>query len=436
MKTSKVWLTLIIIVLTACRAGGYVPHGIEGSLRLGTATPGISLYLDEWATESYTIMLPLVAKGGASTPASTPTPAPAVTSTLTATPALTVTPEITATAGVISPTITPTITITSSPAITSTPALSETVVITTTTSQTSTLVFTEVVVLQNGTINQVAWSPDGEMFAAATSVGIYLYDAKTLEITRRFDVGEPVNSVTFSPNKGLLVSGGLNADIRWRDPNNGQFLGTFDGHLLGVTDLALPAPGNILASGSDDGTVRVWGTANIIASGSGAGEVLHILRDAANRVTSIDISRDGQVLSAGSFQKVCLWDPTSGELLDTIAGLTGWVNDVALSPDGRILAVADSNSRIQLWDTSTGKQTHNIPIEQTGQILALAFSPDGGMLALGCQDGSVLLWDVAGNSLKVPTEKHEYAVTSLMFSPGGSILLTGSVDGTVGVWSE
>jgi predicted nucleic acid-binding Zn ribbon protein len=58
-----------------------------------------------------------------------------------------------------------------------------------------------------GIIYQLAYSPDGKLLAVATTIGIYLYDANTLDEVRFIDTGTWVYSVAFSPDGSLLASG-------------------------------------------------------------------------------------------------------------------------------------------------------------------------------------------------------------------------------------
>jgi len=68
--------------------------------------------------------------------------------------------------------------------------------------------------LGKGWINKIAYSPDGNLLAVASSVGVYLYDAGTLNEIRFIDTGARVNSVAFSPDGELLTSGSGDGTVR------------------------------------------------------------------------------------------------------------------------------------------------------------------------------------------------------------------------------
>ncbi len=110
-----------------------------------------------------------------------------------------------------------------------------------------------------GTVNQVAYSPDGRLLAVASSLGAYLYDAETLEEVRFIESDAGVLSVAFSPDGTTLASGSYDGTVRLWRVADGSLLRTLEGHTGGVESVAFSPDGATLASGSDDGTVRLWG---------------------------------------------------------------------------------------------------------------------------------------------------------------------------------
>jgi WD40 repeat protein len=308
----------------------------------------------------------------------------------------------------------------------------ETMIITSTNVQTMTIAFADVNIARSGSIHQMAWAPAGNLIAAGTSSGIYIFDATTLERINALSIGDSINSLLISPNIGLLVSGGRNGDIQWRDAANGWVWATFEGHSIGISDLALSFQGDFLVSGSDDGSVRIWSTSDVMDSNTDHYVPLYIW-ETNYRVSCVDIRWDGQVSVAGSYETAFAWDSETGEEIITIEGLAGWVNDLAFDPDGLSLAIADSSNHIQIWDTTTWQQTHNIELEQLNQLSALSFNPSGEILAVGGRDGSLILWDLLENTMNV-LENYPHEVTSLAFSPGGEQLVSSYQNGVWRMW--
>jgi len=95
---------------------------------------------------------------------------------------------------------------------------------------------------------------------------------------------------------------------------------------------------------------------------------------------------------------VRLWDPATGRRVRAPlqTGSRNGVPGVAFSPDGTLLASADSDGTVRLWDPATG-QPVGAPIQTGGQtsVWWVAFSPDGTLLASADSDGTVRLWQVS-----------------------------------------
>jgi tRNA A-37 threonylcarbamoyl transferase component Bud32 len=277
-----------------------------------------------------------------------------------------------------------------------------------------------------GRINRVVFSPDGRLLAVASSLGIYLYDAGTLEEVRFIPTDAGVRSVAFSPDGQTLASGSDDKAVRLWRAADGTLLRTLEGHTDWVRSVAFSPDGQTLASGSDDHTVRLWRVSD--------GALLRTLEGHTGSVWSVAFSPDGQTLASGAVDTtVRLWRAADGALLRTLEGHTGSVRSVAFSPDGQTLASGSWDDTVRLWRAADGALLRTLE-GHTDSVWSVAFSPDGRLLASGSDDKTVRLWRAADGRLLRTLEGHTAWVRSVAFSPDGRLLASGSIDGTVRLW--
>ncbi|HEY2738771.1 MAG TPA: hypothetical protein VGK45_10225, partial [Thermoanaerobaculia bacterium] len=159
-------------------------------------------------------------------------------------------------------------------------------------------------------------------------------------------------------------------------------------HKDAVRAVALEADGRTLATGSDDGSVRLFDLGR-------TGAPPRVLAGFADAVRTVAIDPAGRWLAAGSLDGTLrLWDlrssamsGTSGRSLPT---QTAAVRSLALG-GGRLASV--SGSEIRLWDAERGQEIRQLVSGHPGRINSVALSPDGNVLAAGGA-GGVFLWDL------------------------------------------
>jgi WD40 repeat protein len=175
--------------------------------------------------------------------------------------------------------------------------------------------------------------------------------------------------------------------------------------------LLITPDGRLAIAGSVKGRVsHDEGSASAMTSSEGAGQLylwhlpngraIRTLEGHRGAIRSLALSGDGRLLASGSDdQTVRLWELISGKTLFTFSMAKTYPQIVALSPDGRLLATGTGPARAQpfticLWSTATGKPVLELR-GHNSDVRCLAFSPDNQRLASGLSDGTALVWDVS-----------------------------------------
>lgn len=251
--------------------------------------------------------------------------------------------------------------------------------------------------LGKGKLHDIKYTLNGNRVAVATSIGIWIYDAQT-----------------------------------------GQEISLLTGHTGRVTSLGFPADGRFLASGSLDGTVRLWDIET--------GKQMALFAGHWRGIAAIAVSPDGKTVVSGDRLegRLIFWDTETGEqikrhtrytdnlihtfkiFLDRSRTLTypNAIEGLAFSLDGKTFASGHSDGIIRLWDAGTGRKLSLIKADKRASIWSLALSPDGKTLASSLPNAGVLLHTLQnGKSLSHRPVHHAHFPENLIFSPDGTTLI-------------
>ena len=298
----------------------------------------------------------------------------------------------------------------------------------------------------NQILSSLAISPDGDWLAAGTWGGdsVYVFNLRTKQLVTAGPMRMAGKYLGFSPHSPLLAFPVETEDkSRVRLWDAAKKLVVKDLPLVGRCGrLAFSADGNTLVTTTEppDSKLTLWSfpAGEVVRSlpigpvrGGGEQAPLAVAPDVST-VAYVSYERPGviQVIDIATGQE--RWASPSGE-----ADVTA----LAVSPDGKLLAsgqgLGGRESRIRLWDLTTGKQIGR-PLEgHRAWVSELVFWPDGKKLASASADQTIRLWDVTdpSNASSIRTlQGHRDEVWSLALMPGARYLASGSKDGELLVW--
>ncbi|KAK4222780.1 WD40-repeat-containing domain protein [Podospora fimiseda] len=216
---------------------------------------------------------------------------------------------------------------------------------------------------RTSSINTVVVSPDGQCMASGSfNDDFRLWDARTFDqcgVLENFDLIEDVNSGS--------ASGAMSGSELLKVPLAVTLSSELKAHSSPVTIVTFSPDGQCIASGSEDGTIKLWALE---------------LND--NHTLKVHTSR---------------------------------INHLAFSPRGKHLVASSADKTIS--------------VGHSDEVLVLCFSPSGTILASCSADGSTLLWDTLTGSQVATINIHKEAVTDAVFSPNQDILATCSMNTTM-----
>ncbi len=278
-------------------------------------------------------------------------------------------------------------------------------------------------------ITAVAISRGGQYWAAVSRRGevrVWREEGKLLHLVWQAHT-DTTFAFALSPDEHTLASGSMDGSVKLWDVESEALLWS-GWHTQGTTCLAFSPDGRLLASGGLDATVRLWEA----SLGTPVEDIPH-----PGPVFSASWSPDGRLLASGDVAGTTrLWEIGHSEpatCVQTLSGHTNLVRNLAFAPDGSILVSASWDSTVKLWQLASGRCLETL-VGHTERVEALAWSPDGGTLASGGRDTTIRLWDGKLGTLRAVLQGHSAIVFGLAFTPDSSHLLSGSDDGTLRLW--
>ena len=224
----------------------------------------------------------------------------------------------------------------------------------------------------------------------------------------------------------------------------GRIIRQFQGHHQKVNTLHFNEDSSVLASGSDDKSVRLW---DMRAASSRY--PIQILEDARDSIGSICIR--GAVIAVGSVDgHVRIYDIRKGGMTsDNLNGkmnvfyevfiivIVDAVTSVKLGMDSQCYLASTAASTVKLIDGPSGKTLNTFTgHRQEKYRLESTFTADESTVISGSEDSSIYLWDTLSGQIVNKLAGHSGAVVSVSsHSKNNQILLSASADGTIKLWN-
>jgi len=231
------------------------------------------------------------------------------------------------------------------------------------------------------------------------------------EMTRAMSGGLP---------RPLLVAAAPLADLP-----SAQLLRTLSGHTGRVYGCAIAADASLIASASEDGTVRIWNATD--------GASVAVLRGHTARVFGCSLSSDRARIASCSEDRVLnIWSIAEPMLLQSCVGHEGGIWSCAFFDGDRYLVSAGEDAVLRIWKADTG-ELETILTGHDAQVSGCA-ALDSDRVVSASHDGTLAVWDWRSNRMISRLKGHAAAVWSCSVSLSSNVIVSSSVDKTLRAW--
>lgn len=317
-------------------------------------------------------------------------------------------------------------------------------------------------------VRRLCFDPSSTRLASASFDGsAVVWDIESGQRIHTLTHDDKVRCVSFSPDGGILATGGDDTMVRLWSTTTGEELRRMSAHTRAIHAVRSSTDGTKWLTVSADETGHLW---------SAWGYSLAVLEGHESAIYDGAFSHDGRRVVTSSMDDTArIWDAETGSALRVLRGHANLVKQCRFSPDDRLVATASWDSTARIWDSATGKQLHCLEghvgelesivfdlagrraltaghdgtarvwtVEDGNQILCLngsdgclgtaAFASDGRRIATAANDGAVCIWDSAAHTLISTLRGHRSETMCSAFSCSSKYLATSALDRTLCVW--
>jgi len=229
----------------------------------------------------------------------------------------------------------------------------------------------------------------------------------------------------------LLATGSKDGTARLWRVMDGRCVLTLRGHLDSVNAVAFSSEEYFVATASSDSTAKVWSTLT--------GKVLCTFAEHNHEVLAVTFSPDGsKVMTGGQDRRALIWAAADAKWVKpgALQPHSGAVTSVAWAPRGHqadLMLTGSRDKNARTWN-SWGAEA-KVFSGHEDEVTGVAWAPDGSTVATASEQGCAKLWQWGTGTCIATCEGHEDAVTSVAYSPDSRCIATGSADGCAKVWT-
>jgi len=221
-----------------------------------------------------------------------------------------------------------------------------------------------------------------------------------------------------------IVTGGNDKNAVVFNKDTEQVMAILQGHTKKVTGVLYHPDEELVFTGSQDSTIRVWGVQQ-------TAPCAHVIRAHDGPVTGLSLHATGDyVLSCSTDANWAFSDVRTGRVLTKVSDSSSQhaLTCAQFHPDGLIFGTGTEDSVVKIWDLKERTNVANFP-GHSGPITSISFSENGYYLATSADDSVVKLWDLRKlKNFKTISMEDNYEVKSLCFDLSGTYLAVAGTD--------
>ncbi|KAI9304687.1 WD40 repeat-like protein [Cunninghamella echinulata] len=250
-------------------------------------------------------------------------------------------------------------------------------------------------------INAIAINPSGEWLAfGCSNLGqllVWEWQSETYVLKQQGHYYD-MNTLAYSPDGQTMATGGDDGKIKIWNTTSGFCFVTFSEHKSSVQVVEFAKQGQVVFSASLDGTVRAFDLVRYrnFRTFTSPNPV---------QFNSLTVDPSGEIVCAGTIDtfEIYVWSVQTGKLLDILSGHEGPISSLDFCSTGMVLISGSWDHTVRVWDIF-GRSKHIESLQHQSEVLAVAYRPDGKQIAASTLDGQISFWNVDDSKLTVTIE--------------------------------